>query len=59
METKKQSISKVLHIFSNNNKVYFTSDILNEIDWSPINFHWIPIQKLQQELNHTIAANEN
>ncbi len=59
METKKQMISDVLHIFSNNNKVYFTNNNLDETDWSPINFHWIPMHKLQQELNHAIATNEN
>ena len=59
MGTKKDTVFNALHIFSNNNKVYLTNNNLKETEWSPINFHWIPIQKLRKELNHPIETNEN
>ncbi len=59
MGTKKENICKSLLVFSNNNQVYLTGTNLNEVDWSPINFHWIPIKKLQEELNYMTPNDEN
>ncbi len=41
----KEKSLQTKHVFTENNKVY----LKNSKDWSPINFQWIPIVKLQEK----------
>lgn len=52
-------LMQVQQVYSNNNQVYLKKNsgslsgedkLDNEIEWSPINFHWKPIIDLQNEL---------
>ncbi|CAM4381893.1 hypothetical protein [Zobellia nedashkovskayae] len=42
------------HVFSENNQVFlrndFTGSSSTKEEWSPINFQWIPVVKLQERL---------
>ncbi|MDC6366107.1 MULTISPECIES: hypothetical protein [Flavobacteriaceae] len=50
----KQSIHKGLstnHVFTDNGTVFIRSaQTLENDEWSAINFHWIPVLKLEREL---------
>jgi len=46
------------YVFSKNNQVFIKNEVgfssnkakkINEVAWSPINFQWIPILKLQEK----------
>ena len=46
------------HVFAKNNQVFIKNEVgfssnksekINEEAWSPINFQWIPIMKLQEK----------
>ena len=58
-QKKDRKLSQVQHVYSKNDQVYLKKSIRNlsgedkldnEIEWSPINFHWKPIIDLQNEL---------
>jgi len=58
MKNKEQKLSNTLHVFSNSNNVYLINDQTTPFNlsykevWSPLNFQWIPVLKLQEELNN-------
>ncbi|MFC4096833.1 hypothetical protein [Euzebyella saccharophila] len=39
------------HVFSKNNQVFLKSTDLLSNDWSPINFQWIPVLKMREQLD--------
>ncbi len=54
-----KKLMRVQYVYSKNNQVYLKKSTRNyseedkldeEIEWSPINFHWKPIIDLQNEL---------
>jgi hypothetical protein len=58
LSVNRKGLINTIHVFSTNDQVYLKkrSDLFNkepiveEIIWSPINFHWEPMIALKKEL---------
>jgi len=52
MKTKRTNIEKVKHVYSKDNKVFMKENSCGEKEkWYPINFQWIPIVVLSNDMN--------
>ncbi len=52
MKTKYTRVEKTEHAFSKKTKVFMKENGHGEKEkWYPINFHWIPVVRLNKDLN--------
>jgi len=52
MKTRCTSIEKIKHVFSKDNRVFMKENSEGEKEkWYPINFQWIPIVALSNDMN--------